>query len=62
MITQCPLNPGDSFLYDFTLNQTGTYWYHDHAKTALCDGFRGPFIIYDPEDPHKYLYDIDDGS
>jgi iron transport multicopper oxidase len=27
-----------------------------------CDGLRGPMIIYDPEDPQKYLYDCDDGE
>ncbi|KAK7461092.1 laccase 13 variant 1 [Stygiomarasmius scandens] len=27
-----------------------------------CDGLRGPFVIYDKEDPYKYLYDVDDES
>jgi hypothetical protein len=26
------------------------------------DGLRGPLVIYDPEDPHKDLYDVDDGK
>ncbi len=30
--------------------------------TQYCDGLRGPFIIYDPEDPHADLYDVDDGA
>jgi hypothetical protein len=25
------------------------------------DGLRGPLVIYDPDDPHQDLYDIDDG-
>ncbi|KAF7979273.1 hypothetical protein HWV62_42962 [Athelia sp. TMB] len=29
---------------------------------AYCDGLRGPLVIYDPEDPHRHLYDIDDES
>jgi hypothetical protein len=35
----------------------------DLYYTALCpgDGLRGPLVIYDPDDPHKDLYDVDDG-
>ena len=40
----------------------GTFWYHSHFKNQYCDGLRGPLIIYDPEDPHQDLYDIDDGE
>ncbi|KAH9998721.1 laccase [Russula vinacea] len=59
-ITQCPLVPDESFLYQFNaLNQTGTYWYHSHFKNQYCDGLRGPLIIYDQDDPHKDLYDYD---
>ncbi|KAI9450886.1 Cupredoxin, partial [Lactarius psammicola] len=25
-----------------------------------CDGLRGALVIYDPDDPHSDLYDIDD--
>ena len=39
----------------------GTYWYHSHLSTQYCDGLRGAFVIYDPQDPHKDLYDVDDG-
>ena len=40
----------------------GTYWYHSHFKTQYCDGLRGPMVIYDEHDPHRDLYDIDDGK
>ncbi|KAG2144577.1 laccase, partial [Suillus clintonianus] len=60
-ITQCPILPNRSFLHQFSApNQTGTYWYHSHYSTQYCDGLRGPLVIYDPEDPHKDLYDVDD--
>ena len=42
--------------------QTGTFWYHAHVSTQYCDGLRGPLVLYDPEDPHKHLYDVDDGE
>ncbi|KAK0239810.1 laccase [Armillaria nabsnona] len=60
---QCPIVKGDSFLYTFdSTDQAGTFWYHSHLSTQYCDGLRGPFIIYDPEDPHADLYDVDDGA
>ncbi|KAK7055299.1 multicopper oxidase/laccase [Favolaschia claudopus] len=59
-VTQCPISPGNSFLYDFTpARQAGTFWYHSHLSLQYTDGLRGPLIIYDPLDPHKRLYDID---
>ncbi|EPQ57227.1 laccase [Gloeophyllum trabeum ATCC 11539] len=61
MVTQCPINPGNSFEYDFSVpDQAGTYWYHSHLGTQYCDGLRGPIVIYDPNDPFKHMYDVDD--
>ena len=39
----------------------GTFWYHSHLSTQYCDGLRGPLVVYDPHDPLKHLYDVDDG-
>ncbi|KAJ3526953.1 hypothetical protein NMY22_g9962 [Coprinellus aureogranulatus] len=62
-VNQCPIAPGDSFLYQFsTTNQAGTYWYHSHYRTQYCDGLRGPLILYDPQDPLSDMYDVDDES
>ncbi|TEB37777.1 laccase 8 [Coprinellus micaceus] len=62
-VNQCPIGPGDSFLYQFsTTNQAGTYWYHSHYRTQYCDGLRGPLIIYDHQDPFRTMYDVDDES
>ncbi|KAK7028954.1 laccase, multicopper oxidase, benzenediol:oxygen oxidorectuctase [Paramarasmius palmivorus] len=62
-VNQCPIAKGDSFLYDFNVpDQAGTFWYHSHLSTQYCDGLRGPLVIYDPNDPHKDLYDVDDES
>ncbi|KAF5341605.1 hypothetical protein D9758_014080 [Tetrapyrgos nigripes] len=62
-VNQCPIAPGDSFSYAFdTAGQTGSYWYHSHLSTQYCDGLRGAFVVYDPEDPHKELYQVDDES
>ncbi|KAK7042026.1 laccase A [Favolaschia claudopus] len=60
-VTQCPITTGNSFLYTFpTGNQAGTFWYHSHLSTQYCDGLRGPLVVYDPNDPHASLYDVDD--
>ncbi|KAJ7642439.1 laccase [Mycena polygramma] len=56
-VTQCPIVPQNSFLYEFPVpDQAGTYWYHSHLSTQYCDGLRGPLVIYDPKDPFKHLY------
>ncbi|KAG6901229.1 hypothetical protein C0995_015046 [Termitomyces sp. Mi166 len=79
MVTQCPIVPNASFVYDFNIhNQAGTFWYHSHycrvllfldgpqieiyVATQYCDGLRGVIVIYDPEDPYKDEYDVDDAS
>ncbi|KAJ7580936.1 laccase 5 [Mycena floridula] len=68
-VSQCPIATGDSFLYSFkTGTQAGTFWYHSHLgesgnnRTQYCDGLRGAMVVYDPKDPHRHLYDVDDES
>uniref|UniRef100_A0A8H7XSD5 Laccase n=1 Tax=Psilocybe cubensis TaxID=181762 RepID=A0A8H7XSD5_PSICU len=62
-VNQCPISSGHSFLYQFRApDQAGTYWYHSHYAAQYCDGLRGPMVVYDPHDPHKSRYDIDDES
>ncbi|KAG1811271.1 phenol oxidase [Suillus subaureus] len=59
-VTQCPITPNHSFLHSFSApSQTGTFWYHSHYS---CDGLRGALVIYDPLDPLRFMYDVDDAS
>ncbi|KAJ7506089.1 laccase [Mycena galericulata] len=59
-VTQCPIAVNNSFQYSFPTNdQAGTFWC-DHLATQYCDGLRGPLVVYDPNDPHADLYDVDD--
>jgi iron transport multicopper oxidase len=30
--------------------------------SQYCDGLRGPLVVYDHDDPHAKLYDVDDGQ
>lgn len=48
-ITQCPIAPGASFTYNFTVDQNGTYWYHSHVGGQYPDGYRAPFIVHDDD-------------
>ncbi|KAK3387606.1 Cupredoxin [Podospora didyma] len=56
-VTQCAIQPGSRFTYNFTISQPGTYWYHSHTHGQYPDGLRGPLIIHDPESPFKDRYD-----
>jgi iron transport multicopper oxidase len=61
-VTQCPITPKRSFLYKFSVpKQAGTFWWHSHLSMQYCDGLRGPMVVYDPDDPHMALYDVDGG-
>ena len=44
------------------VDPVGTFWYHSHLSTQYCDGLRGAFVVYDPNDPHADLYDVDNGE
>lgn len=43
--------------YNFSVEQPGTYWYHSHTRGQYPDGFRGQYIITDPEGPYRGQYD-----
>ncbi|KAG4438082.1 hypothetical protein IFR05_006448 [Cadophora sp. M221] len=53
MVTQCPIQPGGSFVYEFKVDQPGTYWYHAHIGGQYIDGLRGPLIINDVNAPYR---------
>lgn len=60
MITQCPIPPGETMVYNFTIpDQAGAYWYHSHTKGQYGDGFRGAFIVHDDTDSEVWNYDED---
>lgn len=51
-ITTPPIKPGQLFLYEFKVKQTGTYWYHAHSGLQEQKGVYGPIIFY-PKDEIK---------
>lgn len=44
-ITQRPIAPGASFVYEFSAWPAGTYIYHTHAGYQLDQGLHGPLVI-----------------
>ena len=50
------IKPGASYLYDFPVMQSGTYWYHSHSGLQEQEGHYGPIII-DPTGPDPVAYD-----
>ncbi len=52
-VTQDPIQPGDSFIYEFTPKDAGTYWFHPHVRSSeqVEKGLYGVIIVEDPEEP-----------
>jgi manganese oxidase len=62
-VTQAPIEPGESFTYEFTAEQQGTYFYHSHKEPDRQQalGMYGALIV-DPKDPsidQSYDYDLE---
>lgn len=51
-ISQPPVKPGECFVYEFTLHQNGTYFYHSHGAMQEMMGAIGLFIIH-PKKHHN---------
>ncbi|MEP6644358.1 MAG: copper oxidase [Acidobacteriaceae bacterium] len=56
--SQDPIPPGGRFVYDFTLHQEGTYFYHSHMAMQEMMGMIGAFIMH-PREPHHPRVDKD---
>ncbi|WAT27137.1 copper resistance system multicopper oxidase [Pseudomonas sp. GXZC] len=52
------IEPGGVFVYQFTVKQHGTYWYHSHSGFQEQQGVYGPLVI-DPREPEPYTYQRD---
>lgn len=50
-LTQAPIKPGESFVYEFTPPDAGTFWYHPHANSLrqLGRGLAGALIVEERE-------------
>ena len=50
------IRPGETYVYHFTVRQSGTYWYHSHSGFQEQLGLYGPLII-EAREPEPFKYD-----
>jgi FtsP/CotA-like multicopper oxidase with cupredoxin domain len=58
-VTQPPVQPGETFLYEFTPKDAGTFWFHPHVRSheQVERGLYGVLIVDDVEPP-PYSQDV----
>ncbi len=52
-VTFPPIAPGKTFIYEFDLRQSGTYWYHSHTMLQEQRGLYGALVIA-PKDGNAF--------
>jgi FtsP/CotA-like multicopper oxidase with cupredoxin domain len=58
-VTQPPVQPGETFVYEFTPKDAGTFWFHPHLRSSeqIERGLFGVLIVDDVE-PRPYTQDV----
>ena len=59
-VSQKPVPPGGKFVYEFSLHQEGTYFYHSHGAMQEMMGMIGMFVIH-PREAYQPRIDHDFG-
>lgn len=61
-ITQCGIPPGGMMTYNWTVQNTGTTWYHAHMGVQYTNGAYGALILHDANETamlsHPYSDDV----
>ena len=57
-IGQKPVAPGERFVYEFTVRQNGTFFYHSHMAMQEMVGMLGGFVVH-PKVPYTPAVDKD---
>ena len=61
---QDPVEPGETFVYEFVLPDAGSYWYHPHVRTfeQVERGLQGALVVHekDPVDIPERYFVVDD--
>ncbi|XP_050304309.1 uncharacterized protein LOC126741886 isoform X2 [Anthonomus grandis grandis] len=60
-VTQCPIQQGNAFRYQWIAGNAGTHFWHAHTGLQKMDGIYGSIVIRQPpnRDPNSHLYDFD---
>ena len=56
-LTQKPIGKGESYLYEFTPPDAGTYLFHSHSGLQLDRGLHGALIVEATVEPGSYDHD-----
>jgi FtsP/CotA-like multicopper oxidase with cupredoxin domain len=58
-VTQPPIEPGQTFVYEFTPKDAGTFWFHPHLRSSeqIERGLFGVLVVEDA-DPLPYTRDV----
>ena len=59
-VSQKPIAPGETFTYEFTVHQEGTFFYHAHSAMQEMIGLIGMFIAH-PREAHSPRVEHDFG-
>jgi manganese oxidase len=57
-VSQSPIKPGERYVYEFTLHQAGTFFYHSHMAMQEMMGMLGAFIMH-PKQSYRPAVDKD---
>lgn len=50
-ISNAPIPPQQTYVYEYPIRQTGTYWYHSHFGFQEQQGMYGAFVVEEAHDP-----------
>ena len=53
-VSRPPIQPGESFTYEFKAEPAGTHWYHSHTGLQYSEGLHGPLIIESKTNDYDY--------
>ena len=57
-LTTPPIKPGKTHKFEFTLRQSGTYWYHSHTGLQEQRGIYGAIVVTPKKKKHTYDHDL----
>ena len=57
-LTTPPIEPGKTHKFEFTLKQSGTYWYHSHTNLQEQRGLYGAIVVEPKKKVYRYDHDL----
>lgn len=61
-LTQGLIHPGASYLYKWTAEESGVYFYHAHTRAQMMDGMYGAIIVAPADETPRPFHLISDGK